>query len=70
MSTAASRSAPPACFLVMESQEHAEARGAKPYAKLTRVVADLAQRKQAGRGDAIAGSAVVEARRATAIAAI
>jgi 3-oxoacyl-[acyl-carrier-protein] synthase II len=35
-------------FLVMESREHAEARGAKPYAKLTRVVADLAQRKQPG----------------------
>jgi 3-oxoacyl-[acyl-carrier-protein] synthase II len=35
-------------FLVMESAEHAQARGAKPYAKLTKVVADLAQRKQAG----------------------
>jgi 3-oxoacyl-[acyl-carrier-protein] synthase II len=35
-------------FLVLESREHAEARGAKPYAKLSRVVADLAQRKQAG----------------------
>src|ERR1700712_1044769 len=35
-------------FLVMESREHAEARGAKPYARLTRVVADLAQRKQPG----------------------
>ena len=35
-------------FLVMESREHAEARGAKPYAKLTRVVADLAKRKQPG----------------------
>ena len=33
-------------FLVMESREHAEARGAKPYAKLTKVVADLARRKQ------------------------
>jgi len=32
----------------MESSEHAEARGAKPYAKLTKVVADLAQRKQPG----------------------
>ena len=32
----------------MESREHAEARGAKPYAKLTKVVADLAQRKQPG----------------------
>ena len=35
-------------FLVMESREHAEARGAKPYAKLTKVVADLAQRKTPG----------------------
>ena len=35
-------------FLVMESREHAEARGAKPYARLTKVVADLAPRKQAG----------------------
>ena len=32
----------------MESREHAEARGAKPYARLTKVVADLAQRKQPG----------------------
>ena len=36
------------CFLVLESREHAEARGAKPYAKLTKVVADLAQRKRQG----------------------
>ena len=35
-------------FLVIESREHAEARGAKPYAKLTKVVTDLAQRKQPG----------------------
>ncbi len=35
-------------FLVVESREHAEARGAKPYARLTNVVADLAQRKQRG----------------------
>jgi 3-oxoacyl-[acyl-carrier-protein] synthase II len=35
-------------FLVMESREHAEARGAQPYARLTKVVADLAQRKQPG----------------------
>jgi 3-oxoacyl-[acyl-carrier-protein] synthase II len=35
-------------FLVIESREHAEARGARPYAKLTSVVADLAQRKQPG----------------------
>src|SRR5258708_39868640 len=31
-------------FLVMESREHAEARGAKPYAKLTKGVAGLQQR--------------------------
>jgi 3-oxoacyl-[acyl-carrier-protein] synthase II len=35
-------------FLVIESREHAEARGAKPYAKLSKVVADRAQRKQPG----------------------
>src|ERR1700712_910342 len=35
-------------FVVMESREHAEARCAKPYARLTKVVADLAQRKQSG----------------------
>jgi 3-oxoacyl-[acyl-carrier-protein] synthase II len=35
-------------FLVIESKEHAQARGAKPYARLTNVVADLAQRKQTG----------------------
>jgi 3-oxoacyl-[acyl-carrier-protein] synthase II len=35
-------------FLVIESREHAQARGAKPYAKLTNVVADLAKRKQPG----------------------
>jgi len=35
-------------FLVLESREHAEARGARPYAKLSRVVADLAPRKQPG----------------------
>jgi 3-oxoacyl-[acyl-carrier-protein] synthase II len=35
-------------FLVLESREHAEGRGAKPYAKLTKVVADLAQRKKPG----------------------
>jgi 3-oxoacyl-[acyl-carrier-protein] synthase II len=35
-------------FLVIESRAHAEARGAKPYARLTNVVADLAQRKQPG----------------------
>src|SRR3979490_748617 len=35
-------------FLVIESRAHAQARGAKPYARLTNVVADLAQRKQPG----------------------
>lgn len=35
-------------FLVIESSEHARARGAKAYARLTNVVADLAQRKQPG----------------------
>jgi 3-oxoacyl-[acyl-carrier-protein] synthase II len=35
-------------FLVLESREHAKARGAKPYARLSRVVADLAKRKQPG----------------------
>ena len=35
-------------FLVIESREYAEARGAKPYARLTNVVADLAHRKQPG----------------------
>jgi 3-oxoacyl-[acyl-carrier-protein] synthase II len=35
-------------FLVIESRAHAEARGAKPYARLTNVVADLARRKHAG----------------------
>jgi 3-oxoacyl-[acyl-carrier-protein] synthase II len=35
-------------FLVIESRKHAEARGAKPYARLTNVVADLSRRKQPG----------------------
>jgi 3-oxoacyl-[acyl-carrier-protein] synthase II len=35
-------------FLVIESRAHAEARGAKPYARLTKVVSDRAQRKQPG----------------------
>jgi 3-oxoacyl-[acyl-carrier-protein] synthase II len=35
-------------FLVIESKEHALARGAKPYAKLTNVVTDHARRKTAG----------------------
>jgi 3-oxoacyl-[acyl-carrier-protein] synthase II len=35
-------------FLVIESRAHAEARRAKPYARLTNVVADMARRKQPG----------------------
>ncbi len=35
-------------FLVIESKEHAQARGAKPFAKLSNVVADHALRKTAG----------------------
>ncbi len=35
-------------FLVIESKAHAQARGAKPYAKLSKVVSDLARRKQPG----------------------
>jgi 3-oxoacyl-[acyl-carrier-protein] synthase II len=35
-------------FLVIESRAHAEARGAKPYARLTNVVADMARRKHPG----------------------
>ena len=34
--------------MLFRSREHAEARGAKPYAKLSKVVADLAQRKHPG----------------------
>ena len=51
-------------FLVIESKAHAQARGAKPYARLTNVVADQARRKASGRGHGIAGNAVVEARQA------
>lgn len=36
-------------FLVIESKAHAEARGAKPYAKLSNVVADQARRKAPGQ---------------------
>src|SRR5262249_11151291 len=36
-------------FLVLESRPHAEARGAKPFAKLSNVVADRAARTQDGR---------------------
>jgi len=35
-------------FLVIESKAHAQARGAKPYARLTNVVADLARRERPG----------------------
>jgi 3-oxoacyl-[acyl-carrier-protein] synthase II len=35
-------------FLVIESKAHATARGAKPFARLTRTVADHSQRKHAG----------------------
>ena len=35
-------------FLVLESRAHAEARGAKPFARLSSVVADLSKRKQPG----------------------
>jgi len=35
-------------FLVIESRKHAEARGAKPLAKLSRVSADRARRRNAG----------------------
>jgi 3-oxoacyl-[acyl-carrier-protein] synthase II len=40
-------------FLVIESRAHAEARGARPYARLTNVVADLARRKHPGEVTAI-----------------
>ena len=35
-------------FLVIESKAHAEARGAKPFARLANVVADQSHRRQAG----------------------
>ena len=35
-------------FLVIESRAHAEARGARPYARLTNVVGDMARRKHPG----------------------
>jgi 3-oxoacyl-[acyl-carrier-protein] synthase II len=35
-------------FLVIESKEHAQARGAKPFARLTSVVSDRARRANAG----------------------
>jgi 3-oxoacyl-[acyl-carrier-protein] synthase II len=36
-------------FLVIESKAHAEARGAKPFARLIQVLGDRAQRKQPGQ---------------------
>jgi 3-oxoacyl-[acyl-carrier-protein] synthase II len=36
-------------FLVIESRAHAEARGAKPFARLTQVLGDHAARKQSGQ---------------------
>jgi 3-oxoacyl-[acyl-carrier-protein] synthase II len=42
-------------FLVIESRAHAEARGAKPYARLSNVVADLAHRKHPGEVTATLG---------------
>src|SRR5262249_60943598 len=36
-------------FLVLESKRHAEARGAKPFAKISQVVANRASRTQPGR---------------------
>lgn len=35
-------------FLVIESRKHAEARGAKPFARLTTVIADMARRQHSG----------------------
>ncbi|HYW63264.1 MAG TPA: beta-ketoacyl-ACP synthase, partial [Bradyrhizobium sp.] len=35
-------------FLVIESRKHAEARGARPYARLSKIVSDRAQRKLPG----------------------
>src|ERR1700674_940851 len=40
-------------FLVVESKAHAIARGAKPFARLTNVVADRSPRKQSGEGTSI-----------------
>ena len=39
-------------FLVVESKAHATARGAKPFARLTRAVADHSRRKQPGELEA------------------
>jgi 3-oxoacyl-[acyl-carrier-protein] synthase II len=35
-------------FLVIESKAHAQARGARPYARLTKVVADMSRRRNPG----------------------
>ncbi|MGK3945732.1 hypothetical protein ABK046_46235, partial [Streptomyces caeruleatus] len=40
-------------FLVIESKEHAQARGAKPFARLTHVVADHARRSTPGNITAV-----------------
>jgi 3-oxoacyl-[acyl-carrier-protein] synthase II len=47
-------------FLVIESRAHAEARGAKPYARLTNVVADMALGKLADKGAIITGATGAE----------
>lgn len=43
-------------FLVLESKQHAQARGAKPFARLTDVIADRAPRKGAKADTAITNS--------------
>ncbi len=42
-----------AAFLVLESRQHAEARGREPYARIDAVVSDAAPRMRAGLDDAI-----------------
>ena len=49
-------------FIVIESRAHAEARGAKPFARLANVVADMSRRKQPRRRHIDAGEAVGQAR--------
>jgi len=44
-----------AAFLVLESRQHAEARGGRIYATLGPVVSDLARRRKQDLGEAIAG---------------
>ena len=41
------------CFLILESRQHAEARGAKPYARISKVVSDRCNR-QAGAARKVA----------------